>query len=93
MQSVDELIALRKTLHQNPELSNQEQATAVRIFNEFQAFLPDEVITDLGGTGLAFVFNGAESGPTTLIRSEARCTAHPRNQQFCASLTSERRFS
>ncbi|RNF51384.1 amidohydrolase [Marinomonas hwangdonensis] len=70
MQSFDELIALRKTLHQNPELSNQEQATAVRILNEFQAFSPDEVITDLGGTGLAFVFNGAESGPTTLIRSE-----------------------
>lgn len=45
MQSVDELIVLRKTLHQTPELSNQEQATAVRIFNEFQAFSPDEVIT------------------------------------------------
>ena len=67
---LDELIVLRKTLHQHPELSNQEQATAVRILNAFQAFSPDEVITDLGGTGLAFVFNGADSGPTTLIRSE-----------------------
>ncbi|PYF80985.1 amidohydrolase [Marinomonas alcarazii] len=70
MQSFDELIAFRKTLHQNPELSNQEQATAARILEEFQAFSPDDVITDLGGTGLAFVFNGSESGPTTLIRSE-----------------------
>lgn len=70
MQSFDELIAFRKILHQNPELSNQEQATAARILEEFQAFSADEVITGLGGTGLAFVFNGAQSGPTTLIRSE-----------------------
>jgi amidohydrolase len=70
MSPLDALITLRKTLHQNPELSNQEEATAVRIFNEFQSFSPDEIVTDLGGTGLAFVFNGTDSGPTTLIRSE-----------------------
>ncbi|ETI59200.1 amidohydrolase [Marinomonas profundimaris] len=70
MLSIDELIALRKNLHQHPELSNQEQETAARILNEFQAFSPDEVVTGLGGTGLAFVFNGVDNGPTTLIRSE-----------------------
>jgi metal-dependent amidase/aminoacylase/carboxypeptidase family protein len=70
MSSLDALVRFRKTLHQHPELSNQEQATAQRILGEFQDFSPDDVITDLGGTGLVFVFNGAESGPTTLIRSE-----------------------
>jgi amidohydrolase len=70
MQSLEQLITLRKTLHQNPELSNQEEATAARILNEFLAFSPDDVVTGLGGTGLAFVFNGADTGPTTLIRSE-----------------------
>ncbi|WP_372738214.1 amidohydrolase [Neptunomonas sp.] len=70
MLNLNELITLRKALHQNPELSNQEQETAARILNVFQTFSADETYTDLGGTGLAFVFNGSESGPTTLIRSE-----------------------
>lgn len=65
-----QLIDLRKTLHQHPELSRQEVTTAQRIQSVFSKFAPDETHTQLGGEGLAFVFNGHEAGPSTLIRCE-----------------------
>ncbi|MDN3683715.1 M20/M25/M40 family metallo-hydrolase [Vibrio sinaloensis] len=51
-------------------MSHQEQQTAQRIQTLFSDFNPDEVHKNLGGYGLAFVFNGSQPGPTTLIRSE-----------------------
>ncbi len=60
----------RRTLHQYPELSNQEQQTAKRVLAQFENFAPDECVSGLGGQGVAFVFNGTESGPTTLVRCE-----------------------
>lgn len=65
-----QLIQLRKQLHQHPELSTCEQHTARQIVDVFADFSPDEVHTQIGGHGLAFVFNGRSQGPTTLIRSE-----------------------
>ncbi|WP_159738681.1 amidohydrolase [Vibrio atypicus] len=70
MLTKSQLTQLRKELHKHPELSNQEQRTAARIEQTFAAFSPDEVHTQLGGYGLAFVFNSQSPGPTTLIRSE-----------------------
>jgi len=64
------LIHLRKELHQHPELSGQESATAQRIKNFFHSIPPDETVEGLGGHGLAFIFKGKEKGPTTLIRCE-----------------------
>lgn len=60
----------RRTLHQYPELSNQEHHTAARVTEQFKRFSPDQVITGLGGEGIAFIFNGSEPGPVTLIRCE-----------------------
>ncbi|CAM2781208.1 amidohydrolase [Vibrio mytili] len=60
----------RQTLHQFPELSNQECATAQRIVEQFSQFSPDRVMTGLGGHGIAFVYQGMSPGPTTLIRCE-----------------------
>ena len=60
----------RKALHTNPELSNQETATPQSVLAQFDNLNPDEVHQGLGGTGLAFVYNGEKSGPTTLIRCE-----------------------
>ncbi len=61
---------IRHELHQHPELSNQEQNTAQRIKQLFLEMQPDKVYENLGGHGLAFVFQGNEPGPTTLIRCE-----------------------
>ncbi|MEH0758506.1 amidohydrolase [Vibrio sp. 16] len=65
-----QLTDLRKELHQHPELSCCEANTAARVESLFEQFSPDETYRNLGGHGLAFVFNGAQAGPTTLIRSE-----------------------
>lgn len=60
----------RKTLHQHPELSGMEVETAKRVHNFFKGLEADQVITELGGTGLAFVFKGNVEGPTSLFRCE-----------------------
>lgn len=66
-----ELRRLRKDLHQHPELSGAEKATARRIV----AFItnhhpPTELITEIGGHGLAFVYDYPADGPTVMIRCE-----------------------
>lgn len=67
---LNQLIDLRKTLHQNPELSGEEKETAKRVVEFFKELKPDEVIENLGGTGLAFIYNGQEEGLTSMYRCE-----------------------
>jgi amidohydrolase len=65
-----DLIAWRRKLHAGPELSGEEQATA----REVRAFLdgtgPDRIVADIGGYGLAVIYEGSEPGPTVLFRAE-----------------------
>jgi amidohydrolase len=61
---------LRRELHRHPELSGSESETAARILRFFEPLRADEVVVGLGGHGLAFVFAGAEPGPTVLLRCE-----------------------
>lgn len=67
---VIELSAWRQKLHAMPEISGAEIATSA----EVQAFLagtvPDKVISGLGGTGTAFIFEGENAGPSVLFRCE-----------------------
>ncbi|EOZ96067.1 putative hydrolase [Indibacter alkaliphilus LW1] len=65
-----QLIDFRKTLHQYPELSGEEKETAKRVLEFFKAFEPDEVVEELGGTGLAFIYEGKEKGQTSMFRCE-----------------------
>lgn len=65
-----DLIALRHRLHRQPELSGCEQHTAELISDYLARFEPDELITGLGGHGVAAVFNGPTSGPTVLLRAD-----------------------
>lgn len=67
---LEQLIAWRHELHQAPELSGAEVETAARIAKWVAAFGPDQILSGLGGTGLAVVFKGAEDGPTIGIRCE-----------------------
>lgn len=64
------LVALRHELHRFPELSGQEAATAARIADYLSRYDPDDLLTGLGGHGVAAVFEGAADGPTILIRAE-----------------------
>ncbi|WP_291785010.1 amidohydrolase [Cecembia sp.] len=68
--NIKQLIALRKHIHQYPELSGEEEETAKRILDFFAPLKPDQTIKGLGGTGLAFVFEGKERGPISLFRCE-----------------------
>lgn len=67
---MEDIITLRRELHANPELSGAEQNTARRIAAVFQELHPDQTITNLGGTGIAFVFDSRQSGPSILFRCE-----------------------
>ncbi len=62
--------ALRRELHRHPELSGSEARTAAIIAAQLEAFAPDALITELGGEGVAAVFEGADAGPTVLVRCE-----------------------
>lgn len=66
---VVELTALRRDLHRHPELSGQEVETAARVVAALGA-APDQVITGLGGHGVAAVFDSGVAGPTVLFRCE-----------------------
>ena len=65
-----ELVAFRRELHRFPEVSGQERETAARVVVALRALAPDEIVTGLGGHGVAAVFQGAETGPTVLFRAE-----------------------
>lgn len=67
---IDKIKSLRHSLHQEPELSNQEKRTAEKLINFFNEFSPDEMITGIGGNGFAAVFKSNEVGPTVLFRAE-----------------------
>lgn len=63
---------LRRELHQFPDISGEESATAQRIKDFIvQHALPDGIIHGLGGEGIAFLYQGAQAeGPTILVRAE-----------------------
>jgi amidohydrolase len=67
---IESLTRLRQSLHQNPELSGCEEFTSEIIKRMIIKFEPDEMIENLGGYGVAFVFNGKANGPTILFKAE-----------------------
>jgi len=69
-EQLERFISLRHELHSAPELSGAEGATAARVAEILQAYAPDQVLTGIGGHGVAAVFLGGEAGPTLAIRCE-----------------------
>ncbi|HVA99146.1 MAG TPA: amidohydrolase [Bacteroidia bacterium] len=67
---VDQLTELRKQLHQKPELSGEEKNTSLKVIHFIEQYHPDKIITNIGGYGLAAIFNGKAPGKTVMIRSE-----------------------
>ncbi len=65
----ENLIEIRKYLHANPELSEQEYETANFIYKHLQKTKANEVlkITD---TAVVAVFEGKEKGKTTMLRAD-----------------------
>jgi amidohydrolase len=67
---MENLIHLRHKLHAAAEKSGAEENTARIVSRYLDDFKPDRVIRELGGHGIAAVFNGHEPGPRLLIRCE-----------------------
>ncbi|MFO8125531.1 amidohydrolase [Yoonia sp.] len=67
---LSQLMALRRDLHRNPEVSGEEIATAQRISAELRALGADRIWQGLGGHGVAAEFKGTGPGPTVLLRCE-----------------------
>jgi amidohydrolase len=66
------LIQLRKELHRAPELSGNEKSTASLIVRELKKCNPDEILEEVGGTGVAAVFraNKEKAEKAILFRAE-----------------------
>ncbi len=65
-----DLQSFRHDLHRHPEVSGEEAETARRVVEVLRPLAPAKILTDLGGHGVAAVFNGSASGPTMLFRAE-----------------------
>lgn len=67
---IAELTAWRRKLHEQPEISGEEEQTAREIVSFLTPTEPDEILTGLGGHGVAVVYDSGKPGPTVLFRSE-----------------------
>ncbi|MDT3995385.1 amidohydrolase [Mammaliicoccus fleurettii] len=68
-QYMDELIDIRRHLHQNPELSFQEENTK-KYIADYLENLGIEVKKDVGGNGLLGYIKGGNAGPTIALRAD-----------------------
>ena len=68
--NMDQLIKLRQELHQYPEVSNREKETAQRISGFLRSTSPDYLIRNIGGHGVAAVYNGKTGGASVMLRCE-----------------------
>lgn len=69
-QMISELTDFRKELHQYPELSHEEKNTQIRLLKFAEALRPDKIIKNIGGHGLAFIYDSGKSGDTVLFRAD-----------------------
>ncbi|MGQ0610211.1 MAG: amidohydrolase [Paracoccaceae bacterium] len=67
---IAELTDFRRALHRFPEVSGEEAHTAATIRAALGPLGPDQIVTGLGGHGLAAVWKGAAPGETVLFRAE-----------------------
>ena len=64
------IIETRHHLHQNPELSGQEQATSAYVAERLRALELDDVRTGLAGHGVTAILRGRQEGPMLALRAD-----------------------
>lgn len=67
---LEQLVSLRHKLHQNPELSGQEKVTSQIIRGFLEQYQPDKIIENIGGHGLAALYDSQQPGPSICIRCD-----------------------
>ncbi|AOM82464.1 amidohydrolase [Salisediminibacterium beveridgei] len=65
----EEMVDIRRYLHERPELSFHEEHTPAYIAN-YHEDLGHEVKTGVGGRGVTAVLEGAQEGPTIALRAD-----------------------
>ena len=63
-------IAVRHRLHQNPELSNRETATAALVAARLKELRFDDVKTGIAHTGVVGILKGGRPGPVIAVRAD-----------------------
>ena len=64
------LINFRHTLHQYPEVANEEYQTAQRVVDFLQEYPPHQLLEQVGGTGIIATYESNNPGKHILIRCE-----------------------
>jgi len=64
------LVQLRKELHSHPELSGEEHTTAKRIIQFVKGYQPTHIMSNIGGAGVAVIYEFGACGPSVMIRCE-----------------------
>ena len=65
----DEIIAVRRAIHENPEIGFEEVQTASRVSSILEKLgIPHK--TKIGGTGIVGIMEGGAPGPTVAIRAD-----------------------
>jgi amidohydrolase len=64
------VVAWRRDLHQNPELSNREFKTAEKVAAHLRSLKFDEVKTGVAKTGVIGILKGGKPGPTVALRAD-----------------------
>jgi len=67
---MDEIIALRHQIHQNPELGNREFMTAALVAEHLRGLDFDEVVVDVAHTGVVGILRGGLPGDTVAVRAD-----------------------
>ncbi|MBI0577863.1 amidohydrolase [Neobacillus cucumis] len=68
-QAYEEMVEIRRYLHQHPELSFQEENT-VKYIAEYHRNLGHEVRTGVGGNGVVATLHGGKPGQTVALRAD-----------------------
>lgn len=79
---VDDLVAIRRDIHANPELGFQELRTSALVAERLKAFGVDEVHTGIGKTGLVGVIRGKRSGGSIGLRADMDALPMPEKNTF-----------
>ncbi|MCH2412568.1 MAG: amidohydrolase, partial [Acidimicrobiales bacterium] len=84
---VDDVVALRRQLHQHPELGLDNPRTQQRILDALDG-LPLEIHTGSGLTSVVADLEGASDGPTVLLRADTDALPMPEEsgEQFCSQV-------
>ena len=92
--TAEEIIAFRRQLHANPELSEREQNTAAAIVERLAPTNPSKIVEGLGRmrTGILAIYESGKPGPIVTAHAAAawgsrydHCETTARAELFCNS--------